>query len=261
MLPGVRAPNPPSTLEGYDQSLFSVVAEVERTSFWYGSRSELIAWALHRHFPRAGTLLEVGCGTGVVLETLHRRFPALQVSGSDLFPQALEHARRLVPTATLAEVDARALTYESQFDVTCAFDVLEHVNEDDVVLAGMMRATASGGGLVVTVPQHRWLWGPMDELAHHVRRYRRGDLLDKIRRAGFRIEFVTSFVSLLLPAMAATRVRLRLRPGPVDLAAQLVPGRGLNTVLRRVMDLERGLIGRGVRFPVGGSLLVVARKL
>lgn len=248
------------TLEGYDQGLFSVVAEVERTSFWYGSRSELIAWALYRHFPRAETLLEVGCGTGVVLETLHRRLPALRISGSDLFPEALEHARRLVPAATFSQVDARALPYESQFDVTCAFDVLEHVNEDDAVLAGMMRATVPGGGLIVTVPQHRWLWGPMDELAHHVRRYRRGELLDKIRRAGFRIELATSFVSLLLPAMAATRMRLRLRPGPVDLAAQLVPGRALNAVLLRVMDLERGLIGRGLRFPAGGSLLVVARK-
>jgi 2-polyprenyl-3-methyl-5-hydroxy-6-metoxy-1,4-benzoquinol methylase len=250
-----------STASGYDQSLFPVMAELERSSFWFSARGDLIAWAARRHFPSALSVLEIGCGTGLVLERLAATLPGLRLTGTDLFSEGLEFARQRIPSADLISQDATKLSYVEEFDLTAAFDVLEHIEDDEAVLAGLARATTPGGGLLVTVPQHSWLWGPMDELAHHVRRYSKPALVEKITNAGFKVELATSFVSLLLPLMFASRVRHRLRPASLDLARELVPGPRLNASLKRVMAAERACITRGARLPIGGSLLIAARKM
>jgi hypothetical protein len=119
---------------------------------------------------------------------------------------------------------------------------------------------ASRQGIVVLVPQHPRLWSAMDDVAHHVRRYTRRELVGKVEAAGFRVEQATSFVSTLLPAMVLSRVARRISPKPYDPVAELKPG-ALNGVFERVLDGERRLIERGVSLPAGGSLLVVGRRL
>ena len=69
---------------------------------------------------------------------------------------------------------------------------------------------------------------------------------------------VTSFVTSLLPAMAASRAVDRVRK-KTDPMANLDPG-PLNAVFERVLDAERRLIERGVSLPFGGSLMLVGRK-
>jgi SAM-dependent methyltransferase len=157
-------------------------------------------------------------------------------------------------------MDARALPFEEAFDVVGAFDLLEHVPEDEDALTQMRRATVAGGGVLLTVPQHPRLYGYADERAGHVRRYDAGDLRAKIERAGFEVLRMTSFLSLLLPAMALSRAR-RPRPGsdPLSIPGLELP-RPLDALLRGVLAIERGMIRLGVSFPAGGSLLAVGRK-
>ncbi len=245
--------------EGFDPAYFERLAELEPRSFWYRSRNRLIVSTLRRHFPEAGSLLEVGCGTGFVLAGLRRELPALRLVGSELFPEGLRFAReRLGPDVELVELDARSMPYEREFDVVGAFDVIEHVPEDVDVLAGMRRAVVDGGGLLLTVPQHPRLWSRYDTFSHHVRRYTRRDVVQKVEQAGFDVLQVTSFVTFLLPGLVASRVVDRLGRGPSDPLAALEPGR-LNGVFERILDAERRLIERGVSLPAGGSLLLAAR--
>ncbi len=157
-------------------------------------------------------------------------------------------------------MDARCITYAEEFDVIGAFDVLEHIEQDEVVLAEMLRALRPGGGVVLTVPQYPWLWSWQDEYACHVRRYRVGELRKKVLRAGLTLEFETSFVSLLLPAMVASRMFQRNRPADSDAMAELHLPVLLNRVFESFMDVERSLIKWGMRLPIGSSLLLIARK-
>jgi SAM-dependent methyltransferase len=243
----------------YDVSLFEALAEAEAHSFWFRARNRLIVSTLRRHFPEARSLLELGCGTGYVLEALHAAFPALRLVGSELYEEGLAVARRRLPDVELVQLDARELPYRDEFDVVGAFDVLEHLDEDEVVLEQAFAAVRSAGGVLLLVPQHPRLWSAMDDVAHHVRRYTRSELVGKVRRAGFEVERATSFVSSLLPAMAASRAARRLLRRPYDPVAELRPG-PLNGVFERILDGERRLIERGVSLPAGGSLLVVGRK-
>ena len=66
------------------------------------------------------------------------------------------------------------------------FDVLEHIDDDDAVLAAARRMLRPGGRLVVTVPRHPFLWSHLDALVDHRRRYRASDLLAKVRRPASR---------------------------------------------------------------------------
>jgi SAM-dependent methyltransferase len=243
---------------GFDPDLFEPFADVEERSFWFRARNRLIVSAFRRHFPDARSFLEVGCGGGVVLVGLREAIPELRLVGVELYAQGLAVARRRLPDVELVELDARNLPYESEFDVVGAFDVLEHVDDDEQVLAQMVRATRPGGGVVLLVPQHRWLWSEHDEIVEHRRRYARKELLAKAGRAGLEVVEVTSFVTSLLPAMAVSRAvdRVRKKTDPI---ANLEPG-PLNGLFERMLDGERKLIERGVSLPFGGSLMLVGRK-
>jgi SAM-dependent methyltransferase len=244
----------------FEPGAFARLAAAEASCFWFQGRNELIVWALRRYAPEARSFLEVGCGTGFVLAGVHEAFPALQLVGGEYYEEGLEFARRRLPGAELVQLDARELPYDQEFDAVGSFDVIEHIPEDELALARMHRSLRPGGTLVLTVPQHPWLWSKMDENAHHQRRYRRRELVEKVGRAGFEIERVTSFVSLLLPAMVASRFLERVRKRNYDPAAELSPPKVLDRPMRAVLKAETAMIRKGISFPAGGSLLLVARR-
>jgi hypothetical protein len=158
-------------------------------------------------------------------------------------------------------MDARQIPFDNEFEVVGAFDVLEHIEEDTTVLGEMYKATLRGGGIMLTVPQHPWLWSQNDEHGHHVRRYQAKELKRKVEEAGFQVVKMTSFVSFLLPLMIISRLRQRWRTTEYDALSEFKIGRLTNTLLEKVLDVERGIIRAGMSLPVGGSLLVVAKKL
>jgi SAM-dependent methyltransferase len=215
---------------------------------------------VRRYFHEAQSFLEVGCGTGFVLQGLREALPELELTGAELYAEGLQVARQRVPDARLLQLDARHLPFEAEFDLVGSFDVLEHIEEDEVALASIFRAVKPGGGVLITVPQHPRMWSAADEFGKHVRRYTRHDLVAKLGRAGFRVERVTSFVSLLLPLMAVSRLTHSRLDESYDPLAELQRSRPVDMCLEVVMQVELSLIRAGVPLPLGGSLLVVARR-
>ncbi len=255
------APELDAQVDDFDARWFPGLAAREAASFWFRGRNRLIVWALERHFPGARNLLEVGCGTGFVLAGIAEAVAPLTLHAGDAQRSGLAFARDRVPGARLYQLDARALPFDREFDVVGAFDVIEHLDEDERVLSEMWRAVRPGGGALITVPQHRWLWSAEDDAGGHKRRYTRRELVDKMERAGFSVERVTSFVSVLLPLMAASRLRGRvgMRYDP-DASVELSLPRSLDRLLETAMTAERALVRRGRSLPAGGSLLLVARR-
>src|SRR4051812_25039160 len=242
--------------EGFLEESFDHLADVEDGSFWFRARNALIAWALQSHFPTATSLLEVGCGTGYVAADVHRRLPRLRVAAGDPFDAGVQVAQRRMPDAEVFQMDGRQIPFDAEFDVVAAFDVLEHVREHELVVEQMRDAVVPGGGVLVTVPQHRWLWTPLDDYAQHERRYTHPELRGVLESAGLKVVRMTSFVSLLLPLLLVSR--LRQRGKPVDPESEFGLPRAVDRSLERVMAAERWLIARGISLPVGGSLLAIA---
>lgn len=245
---------------GFKPAYFAKLAKLEANNFWFRARNALLLWALRKHQPRLHTFLEVGCGTGFVLSGISEAHPDTALHGSEIFVAGLTHAMQRVPSAQFMQMDARCIPFAEAFDAVGAFDVLEHIEEDTRVLAQLHRALKPGGVLLLSVPQHAWLWSASDDYACHVRRYEAQELKDKVRRAGFAIECNTSFVSLLLPVMLLSRKQQVQESEAYDATAELRLSPILNSLLFGVMRIEQFLIRIGVRFPIGGSRLIVARK-
>lgn len=254
------APELAAQSEGFDPALFAELAALESRNFWFRARNRLILWTLQRYAPAFSDFLEVGCGTGYVLQGVAAAFPGARICGTEAQTEGLQFAARRVPRAVFLQMDARHMPFDNEFDVIGAFDVIEHIAEDETVLALMHRALHPGGSLLLTVPQHPFLWSEYDVRAHHVRRYTGGELRQKLARAGFDIVKMTSFVSVLLPLMMLSRLTRRTDAADYDPLAELRIGAVTNALLKGALDAERLLIRAGLSLPFGGSLLAVARR-
>ena len=250
---------PLDTHAGFKPEYFARLAEIEESNFWFRARNALIQWALRNYFPDAKSFFEVGCGTGFVLAGIHERFPRMRLAGSEIFAEGLAIAKARLPDVELYQMDARRISFDREFDVLGAFDVLEHVIEDENVLAQMFNAARTGGGLLITVPQHRFLWSVSDQYAMHQRRYNRDELARKVESAGFQVERITSFNSLLLPLMIWSRLQ-RNRNRDFQPCREFEIGPALNKTLEGILKFERMVIRTGASFSAGGSLLLVGRK-
>lgn len=230
--------------EPYD---LRILAALEERHFWFRSRRRIIVDALRRWFPDAHSYLEIGCGTGYVIRGVREAFPEWRVVASD----------PLSEDAGVQPIDIRDIPFAGEFDVVAAYDILEHIEDDRAAVGQLHRACRPGGGVLLTVPQHAWLWSPADTYAHHCRRYARADLLALLRERGFEILGSTSFHTLNLP-LFFLRSRF-LRATGRDPEAT-IPAGPVNWLLERSMEFDRLLIRAGVRLPVGASLLVAVRR-
>jgi SAM-dependent methyltransferase len=246
--------------EGFEPEYFARLADQEAGNFWFRARNRLLIWALERYFPDTQNLLEIGCGTGFVLSGLREAFPKLNLSGSEVFSEGLGFAAARLPGVELFQMDARHIPFREEFDLIGAFDVLEHIKQDQLVLSQMYQATRKGGGILLTVPQHRFLWSASDDFARHVRRYQARELIDKVSSAGFEILRITSFVSFLLPLLMFSRIKQRLSSKAFDPDAELAVSAPVNTSLENILAAERTMIRAGLSFPAGGSILLAARR-
>ena len=245
---------------GFKTRYFKELAELEADNFWFRSRNRIILWALDRYSPELNSFLEIGCGTGFVISGIAKQFPGMQA----LWRASTWKKGWCMPGSgclllNSSQMDARCIPYESELDAIGAFDVLEHIEEDEAVLRQIYKALKPGGYLFITVPQHHWLWSAVDECACHVRRYAANELHDKVRRAGFEIVRTTSFVSTLLPAMYLSRLLQQSKMDlGMDAVAELRINPVLNTIFEWFLQFELALIRAGVSLPAGGSRLLIA---
>jgi ubiquinone/menaquinone biosynthesis C-methylase UbiE len=236
---------------------------VEDTMWWYRALHARVIAALRREPGEpALPLLDAGCGTGGLLRRLAAAFPGRALAGVDLAPEAVRRARRKVPAAALAVGSVAALPFgPARFGAVVSCDVLCHRLVDEAAaLAELRRVLAPGGMLVLNLPAHQWLHSAHDRRVHTARRYQRAGLSRLLEEAGFAPVSLGFWNALLLPLMVVQRkllARFRAEESS-DVAAFSPP---IDAIFRAVTDTEAALTRLGLRFPAGGSLLAVARRM
>lgn len=209
------------------------------------------------NLPRAGVLLDAGCGTGGFLASLARRMPHAAAIGID----ADETACRWAAEKTARPVCAgsvNALPFrDGSFAAIVSVDVLCHRGVDETIALGQFhRCLAAGGILILNLPAYRWLMSRHDVAVHNARRYTRTQLLGLLRAAGFRPIFATYWNTILFPLMVVTRKLLPARSGS-DVTLQPAT---VEAACRAATAIERGLLRAAIRLPFGGSVLALAAK-
>lgn len=232
---------------------------VENSHWWFVGRRAILESFLREIISRRRAdsppkILDVGCGTGANLEMLGQFGEACGVDVSD---DALEICSRkgLVVRKGLAE----SLPFsDNQFDITTALDVIEHLDDDLAGLRELFRVTKPGGYSLIFVPAFMWLWGVQDDISHHRIRYKRWEIADRIRKAGFEIQRATyANFTFFLPVFFG-RILMRLTGIKPD-SENNINISALNGLFGRIFAAERHWLRR-FDFPIGVSIIIIARK-
>ena len=237
----------------------------ENTHWWFRWRFDLIGDVVGSltHGKQDVKILDAGCGTGQMTKLLEGYGEAV---GLDLAPEAINYAK-IRGVKNLVQGSITDPPFEpGTFDLVVSLDVIEHVDNDMQILAGLRDIVRPGGHLVVTVPAFQMLWSEHDEINHHKRRYRVPQLRHLVREVGLEVTRITYCnTALYLPVLALRTGKTWLRklratsstPNPEsDLV--FYP-KLINEALYRIMRLENRIM-RGRNLPFGVSILLVAQR-
>ena len=240
-----------------ERKVYEQMAKLDGSHWWFTARRRILDGLIERVVrpPKDARILELGAGTGHNLAMLSR-FGTVEASELDPIARELASERlgREVKEAALPDL---SMFPADSYDLIALLDVLEHVPDDKGSLASIMTRLKPGAALLLTVPANPWMWSAHDIAHHHHRRYRKGEIEKLARDAGYQIELLSPFNSLLFPPIAAVRVLGKLT-GKDD-SDDAMPGALVNKTLDTVFGLERSLIGR-VPMPFGVSLVAVLRR-
>lgn len=146
--------------------------DLEDHHWWFQGRIDLMRRMVVLHCPRVPgripRLLDIGCGTGLFVQEQSQDKIAF---GLDFSMEALEFTRTR-HVSDLVCADSQMMPFESEsFDIVTAFDLIEHVERDDTLIAEAYRVLRPGGVVLIAVPAHPFLQGGHDDALHHKRRY------------------------------------------------------------------------------------------
>jgi SAM-dependent methyltransferase len=245
-----------------DPSLYREFAERhEARHWWFVGRRRIIASVLEDLLGARRNLriLDIGCGTGGMLPLLS---PYGRVTGIDPAEAAIRYSKqRYDSLAELVQVDfPREVPSGGSYDLVTLFDVLEHLDDDAKALVAAASLLRPGGRLLITVPALRSLWSPHDVINQHRRRYLRHELKGRIEAAGFHLDRLSYFNSLLFPAVFGARLLRRRLARKGDRRSDFRIGNSwINSRLADLFGAERHLLKR-CDLPLGVSLLAIASK-
>jgi len=140
-------------------------------------------------------VLEIGAGIGNLTSNL---VPRTEYWASDINPHYLDRLKKLKQTRPYLQVqytDASAGdTYpEEQFDTVICLNVVEHLEDDVKALRNIRRSLQKNGRAIILVPNEPGLYGSLDRVLGHYRRYTKQQLQEVCERAGFRVETILKF--------------------------------------------------------------------
>lgn len=222
-------------------------------NFWYKGRRNLIKVLWKKYGIENKKILEVGCGAGSQLLAL--RDANNTVSGSDINENALAVARHNGQNVFLQDIENDIA--EEKFDVICAFDVLEHVNNDEKAINNIVYMLNTDGTAFFTVPAYQFLFSSHDKHMKHCRRYSKKELEQILLNSGFTNIKLFYWNSVLFLPMAITRIIDKNKKPKSDI--NKVP-KFFNSFFYGILAFENWLIQNRIKFPFGLSIVAIVKK-
>jgi ubiquinone/menaquinone biosynthesis C-methylase UbiE len=236
--------------------------ELEQNYWWFVGVRAMVRnlLSLSVEHDRLGKVLDVGCGTGALLDQLQSCSEELW--GVDLSSEALKYCS-LRGHKNLILADANNTPFPSAyFDVITAIGVIEHLDDDDAFLNEMRRLLKPNGTLIMLTSSFPYLWSMHDTANGHKRRYYLRQLNRRINEIGFKTVQFSHLNFFLFPIIAIILVLHRWIYGlESDNANRIMPNppRTVNAILIWVLLLETSLM-RWIALPWGISMVGAFRK-
>ena len=232
---------------------------LEKNNWLFRVRRNLIYSIFKEYNINSGMrILDYGCGSGFIVGQLQAR--GYDVHGTDISGEAIEYGTsqgiRNLQTTSGIQVDFP----DESFDLILAMDVVEHINEDNLVIKELERLLRPNGRIIITVPAYQWMWGVQDEVSHHFRRYSMNSITKLLSNfSNLSILRKTYFNTFLFPAVALVRLiskwfNIKNRESDFDISDNF-----LNPIFYFIFNTEIKIL-KWVRYPFGVSILIILEK-
>lgn len=237
------------------KDLYQQMYQQEEDYWWHRAKRRLVTVFLPER--KSFKILDIGCGTGKLLEELQDRG---QVWGVDQSQTAVSFCRQRGLTHVYHDTFPQLKKINGRFDLITCLDVLEHIQDDSEAINTLLRHLKSGGRIVLTVPAYPALFSYWDKILGHKRRYTKASLLKLFETNDLKIIKLSFAYSFLLPPVILFRlVRQRLFKNKKAQSDFIELPQFLHTFLYSLASIEQGLINY-VSIPFGLSILLVAEK-
>ena len=247
-----------------DKEYYKEYYDFERKHWWFRARQEIIRSLVikyNQHYTNARLrILNIGVATGsssIMLEEFG------EVTSVEYDKACCEFLAQKVGIKAINASITDLPFKDNYFDLVCAFDVIEHVEDDKKAMLEMKRVSGNNGILMITVPAFMFLWSRHDEVNHHYRRYTNSKMESLALNTKLEVVFNSYFNFFLFFPIAIYRLLIgRLASTKKGAGSDFEINNGspfLNNILYKVFKFEKGLLNK-MPLPVGVSIVHILRK-
>ncbi|HQN17111.1 MAG TPA: class I SAM-dependent methyltransferase [Bacteroidales bacterium] len=248
--------------DDFDSGILDALYKYENKHFWFLHRKKIINKILTRYTKKNEKIIEIGAGTGNITGMfLSKGYK--NVSIGEMHVNGLKYAKTY-GISNLYQFDLLKTPFTEHFDIVCLFDVIEHIENDDLAIKKASGMLKKRGKIIITVPLHQWLWNNIDYNSGHKRRYTAQAIKNLLEGADLTLIHSSYFFSLILPLLFLRKL-LNRKQYKMEDNEKLSQQVGLtinpfaNFILDVICKIEFGLL-KLFTFKTGGSLIVVGEK-
>lgn len=240
-----------------DKDYTEQMAMVQKDHWWYEGRRAILASRIKGlGLSDPSHILEAGCGPGANLAMLSS-FGNVSAFDPDQF--SVNHAKAIATAKISQGTLPDNMSFDESFDLVCAFDVIEHIDDDVSSVRSLYERTNEGGYAVFTVPAFQFLWSWHDEINHHKRRYSKSMLRQALESAGYQVDFISYYNFWLFPVAAMARLISKIMPVKQTKGELRIPNAFINSLFKFIFSSEKHLL-KIMPLPFGLSLIAVCKK-
>ncbi len=249
-----------------EKNYYKEYYHLERSHWWFMARADILMSHIAKIYSEKKDLkiLNIGAATGRSSELL-MQFGEVQSLeyDKDCFDFVKNNLDIPIVNGSILDLPFD----DEQFDLVCAFDVIEHVVDDHSAVSEMRRVCKKGGVICVTVPAFMFLWSAHDVVNHHYRRYTTSILKGVFGKSDENI-FHSYFNFWLFFPIAAFRVLSKILPTKKKATSEdtgsdfgVLKGNLINTIFYKIFLSENFFLKKFIKLPVGVSILSTWRKV
>jgi ubiquinone/menaquinone biosynthesis C-methylase UbiE len=238
---------------------------LERTNWWFLARKKILQDQIRKLFSNKKDLKILNVGAALGASTIMLQEFG-EVTSIEYNKECCDFVNETLHLNFIQGSITELPFKENEFDLVCAFDVVEHVEDDKTAVSELHRVCKPGGYTFTTVPAFKTLWSEHDVINEHVRRYKMSNYLALFKGANAKIQFRSYYNSFLFPPVAVFRIISAALKGKATGKKprsdnSKISNRFISASLLRIFKSETFFLKRGIRFPAGISLMVISRKL